>query len=308
MPSTTVSDVRVISEIPAPTFIENIYALSDGSLVISIIGRPEIRLVKPDASKTTEPVLITSFPDANACLGLAELSENILAVAVGNMDPTNKPERGSFAIYKVDLNSEPVKCEKIAHLPKVNGVNGIAMLNDDILLLADSWDGNIVALNTKTGTAEVVLEDPTLVADPTAALPIGANGLKIHDGYVYYSNSDKVLVGRVQVDAAGKSTGPFTTIASGSELSVPDDFVIAKDGSMYVAGPLTEPNGDTLQHISLDGKITTIAKGGAVAGATATTWGRTEKDQNVIYLSTMGGFSADGKMEKSAKVTAVTLE
>ena len=101
------------------------------------------------------------------------------------MDPTNKPERGSFAIYRVNLNIEPAKVEKVADLPKVNGVNGIATLNDHTLLLADSWDGNIVALNTKTGTTEIALSDSSLEADPSVPLPIGVNGLKVHDGNAY---------------------------------------------------------------------------------------------------------------------------
>ena len=79
-------------------------------------------------------------------------------------------------------------------------------------------------------------------------------------------------------------------------------------GLCMLPSPLLAPDGDTLQHISLDGKVTTLAVGGPVAGATAAIFGRTEKDKNVIYLSTMGGFDADYNRAASAKVVAVTLK
>ena len=305
--NTLASDVRTYHQFSNPTWLENIVALPNGSILVSVIGRAEVHMVKPSADCNTASTVVGSFPNANAVLGITELIDGTIAVAAGNMTPKNEPINGSFAIWRIDLSQDKPTTEKIGDLPHVNGVNGIAALNDHTILLADSWNGNIVAFDTKTNVSEVVLEHSTLHPNYTEPLPIGVNGLKIHDGYAYYSNTVQNLIGRVQISDTGKATGPFTTIASGPTLSVPDDFAVAKDGSVYVGGPLAAPKGDTLQRITLDGKTQTIVVGGPVAGSTSAAFGRTKRDQNIIYLSTMGGFGANGTIQAGGRIAAVTL-
>jgi sugar lactone lactonase YvrE len=127
---------------------------------------------------------------------------------------------------------------------------------------------------------------------------------------VYYTNTVQRLVGRVPVDQnTGKPTGDFQTLASGTNISVPDDLAVdSNDGSVYVSGPLAAPEGDTLQHIALTGEVTTVARGGLVSGTTAPALGYSKKYGRVAYLSTMGGFGENGQPKSGGRVVAVQLE
>ncbi|KAJ4369201.1 hypothetical protein N0V83_006286 [Neocucurbitaria cava] len=313
--TTLAADVRTVYEFPKPTWLENIDTMRNGSLLVTSIGVAEVHMITPSPHKNATSSLVASFPNANAVLGITELTENVFAVAAGNMTPTNSPITGSFAIWSIDLtckDSSAAKVHKIADIPKVDMVNGLEALNPHTLLLADSWAGNIVKLDTKTGATEVTLSHPTLLANfSVSALPLGVNGLKVHDGYVYYSNTVQHLLGRVRINpSSARAIGPFTTLATGAanNISVPDDFAVAKDGSVYLCGPLATPDGDTLQHVGLDGKVVTVAQGGVVAGTTAARFGKARGDKGVVYLSTMGGFAADGSRLAGGRVVSVTLD
>lgn len=301
-------DIRTVYQFPNPTWLENIETTRNGSFLVTVIGRPEVHIVHPQSNPPTSS-LVAAFPAANAVLGITELDPNIFAVATGNVTSSNAPVIGSFAIWSINLRNDTPKVKKIADLPHVDMVNGLEALNHHTLLIADSWAGNIVKLDTKTAKYNVALSDATLAPDFSGPpLPLGVNGVKVHKGYVYYSNTAQRLVGRVRIDSKGNARGPFTTLASGTSISVPDDLAVAEDGSVYVAGPLAAPQGDTLQHITLDGKVTTIASDGAVAGATAARFGRSKNDSDVVYLSTMGGFGADGSPKEGGRVVAVKLD
>jgi hypothetical protein len=308
--SSLATKIHTVYQFPTGTWLENIASTRNGSLLLSTVGAAQVHIVHPSTTPPTSSVL-AAFPDANAVLGMTEMQHSVFAVAVGTVTPSNTPVIPSFSIWSIDFRwtSSAAKVKKIADIPNVAMVNGMASLNSHTLLLADSWTGNIVSFDTKTGKTNIVLEHPTLLPNFNASLPLGINGLKVHGEYVYYTSTVQRLVGRVRIHSStGKASGPFTTIASGEAISVPDDLVVADDGSVYVSGPLAAPVGDTLQHISLDGKVRTVAEGGVVAGTTAPAFGKTKKDKNVIYLSTMGGFGADGLPKAGGRVVAVKLE
>ncbi|OAL49875.1 hypothetical protein IQ07DRAFT_587558 [Pyrenochaeta sp. DS3sAY3a] len=301
-------DVRTVYQFPNPTWLENIQPTRNGSLLVTVIGRAEVHIVHPQSKPTTSS-LLASIPNANAVLGITELEPNFFAIGAGNVTPANAPVTGTFAIWSIDLRERTPNVTKIADVPNVDMVNGLEALNAHTLLIADSWAGNIVKLDIKTKAYNVALSHASLASNfSVPALPLGVNGVKVHGGYLYYSNTVQRLVGRVRIDSKGNARGPFKVLASGASISVPDDFAVADDGSVYVASPIAAPQGDTLQHISLDGKVATIAEGGAVAGATAARFGRTKKDRNVVYLSTMGGFGADGLPKEGGRVVAVTID
>ncbi|KAF1851686.1 uncharacterized protein K460DRAFT_362430 [Cucurbitaria berberidis CBS 394.84] len=303
--STLAVDVRTVYQFPNQTWLENIITMRNGSLLVTFIGRAEVHIVNPSPGNATSS-LVASLPNANAVLGITEISDDVFAVGAGQVTPRNTPINGTFAVWKIDLShKKETKISKIADVPKVGLINGIQALNPHTILLADSWAGNIAKVNTKTGAYEVALSHPSLASNfSEPALPLGANGIKFHDGYVYYTNTVQAILGRVRVSPSGHPIGPFTILASGPNISVPDDLAVAKDGSVYLA----RIRAGTLQHVTLDGKVVTIAEGGPVAGVTSARFGRTKKDRNVLYLSTMGGFGADGLPAAGGRVAAVTLE
>ncbi|CAN9468026.1 unnamed protein product [Alternaria alternata] len=309
MASALAANVSTVHQFSNGTWLENIAAMQNGSLLVSTIGVAQVHIVHPQTSPATFSTIAT-FLNATGAFGITEFKKNVFAVIVSRSAPEYRPTLQKYSLWKLDLSQKEktTKVSMMAELPDMAMPNGMATLNQETLLLADSWYGNIAAFNIKTGKTEVVLEDPSLAANFSApGLQLGANGIKVHDDYVYYTNTAQAIAGRVRVHpSTGKPFGFFETVRD-STLTGPDDISIAKDDSIYVSEPLAAPQGDKLQHITLDGNVTTIAKGDSVAGTTASAFGRTKKDSNTLYLTTMGGFGADGQAKAGGKIVAVEL-
>ncbi|KAF9698377.1 hypothetical protein EKO04_003789 [Ascochyta lentis] len=301
--STHASNVRTIHQFSNPTWLENIAAMHNGSLLVSVLGRPEVHIVDPSITPSSAS-LVASIPSVNAILGITELSKNMFAVAAGNVTPANAPVLGSFSIWSIDMTHkhEPAKVNKLADTPHLSMINGLTALDSRTLLLADSWAGDIASLDIRTGETAVWLGDETTASNFSApGLPLGVNGIKFHNGYVYYTNTVRNSLNRIRVSSKGTAVGGVQVLAQGEAIAVPDDFAVLKDGSVVQGRPMS----DELVRVGSDGKVVVIAK---VEGVTAVAMGRSEKDKKTAYLSSMGGFNADGSVKSGGRIVAVELK
>jgi hypothetical protein len=298
--STAVQAVKLstIFQYPNGTWLENIAPMHNGSLLVTVIGRAEVHMIDPTLTPATSSLLHT-FNGHNAVLGITELERNRFAVAVGNVTASNTPIAGTWSVYTLDFNPSScsnsgdakkkteagIRTEKITDLEHVSMINGITTLNAHTVFLADSWKGNIVSLNLRTGNYSVVLEHPTLKPDfSNTVLPLGVNGIRWNKDWLYYTNTVQNLLGRVKVSRqTGKVKGEWEVVKQGGDISQPDDFAVAKDGSVYLARPL----GDTVQHVGLNGSVEEVARGGLASGATSVVFAKGQGEK-VLYLSESG--------------------
>jgi hypothetical protein len=292
------ADIRTIYQFPNPTWLENIAPMRNGSLLVSVVGRPEVHIVNPTSEPATS-FLIAIFPSANAVFGITELSRNIFTVGVGNVTPANAPILGSFAVWTLDLTGAVVIMKKVATTPGM--INGVEKLNSHTVLLADSWNGNIIKIDTHTGSSSVILDDPVLkpnFSDPVIAL--GVNGIHVHKNWLYYTNTALSILGRVKIDTdTAELRGPFTTIASGSEIAYPDDFSVDTDGSVVLARPFA----DVVQHAKVSGAVEMVAK---VPGGTRVVFAKDKENKRVMYATLSG---LEGSVPSSGgKVVAITMD
>lgn len=295
---------RTVYQFPNPTWLENIAAMRNGSLLVSVIGQGNVQIVNPLVTPATA-ALVVKLPLANAVLGITELDDNIFAVAAGNVTPANAPVIGSFSIWSIDLSNKhrSAKVSKIADTPNVSMINGLEKLDKHTLLLADSWTGNIAYLDTRTKQTGVWFKHASTASNFSApGLPLGVNGIKVHGDYVYYTNTVQSSLNYVRVDrSTGKALGQVKTIAQGEAIAVPDDFAFLRDGSIVLGRPM----GNEVVRVGKDGSVQVLAK---AEGVTAVALGRTKKDEDVVYLSSMGGFNADGSVKDGGRVIAVEIK
>lgn len=160
-------------------------------------------------------------------------------------------------------------------LPDALFLNGLVEIAPDAILAADSLAGKIWRFNPVTGSVEPWLADPLLAADP--AVPSqrpGANGLKVHDGWLYISNSARGTLHRVRL--SGRSpTGALELFAATGPI---DDFTFLADGSIAAA-----THGARLVRIMPGGAIADIMASGCDACTSVTTFGRS---RDLIVLTT----------------------
>jgi len=306
---------KTIYQFSNPTWVENIAATHNGSLLVSLLAKTsgaELHLVNPFTSPTTA-TLIKAFPNSDSAFGITELSEDIFAIITGFSDLMKGPTVGSSSVWTVGLSpygtgkeAAPI-VKKIAKIKKAQFLNGAAALNSATILLADSYAGNVVALDTYTGQYSVVLSDASMSLNGSGPVPIGINGLKMHDGYLYYSNTVQGTLNRVKVNpVTGCAISKFECITS--SLSTPDDFAIDTDGSTILA----EVPDNRVVKVSVKGVVTPVAgnqNSSLVAGVTSVTLGRTRKDRGVVYVGTNGGLArpVNGTGVEGGKVMGIWL-
>ncbi|MFI6935151.1 SMP-30/gluconolactonase/LRE family protein [Streptomyces sp. NPDC050287] len=249
-----VTDVRTAAsfDFAAGEIPENITANPDGSVTLSMLGSCAVcqrthgpELMRMDASGNR--TVLATGQVGEAISGNARGSDGTVYYAL--WAPGNADRNG---VYKLLADGTP---QRVAALPADSGPNGLAVdPTGRTLYIADSLKGIIWSAPASGGPVTPWLTDAALAPVPTEALPIGANGLRFHNGALWISNFNKGTLLRVPVTATG-TAGAIRQVAGGlpniddlSFLTPFSDVVFAaQNGSSSNNGPdrvvVIYPNG-----------------------------------------------------------------
>ncbi|MEV0221194.1 hypothetical protein [Streptomyces sp. NPDC050704] len=249
-----VTDVRTVAKFDyaAGEIPENITVNPNGSVTLSLLGScavcerthgPQLMRISPSGERT---VLVTGQV-GEAISGNTRGSDGTVYYAL--WAPGNAARNG---VYKLLPDGSP---QRIAALPADSGPNGLAIdAAGRTLYIADSLKGTIWSVPVAGGAATPWLTDTALAPVPTEALPIGANGLRFHNGALWATNFNKGTLLQIPVTPAG-TPGSIRQIAGGlpniddlSFLTPHSDVVFAaQNGSSSQNGPdrvvVIYPNG-----------------------------------------------------------------
>jgi len=288
---------RDIHQFPNGTWVENLAIRQNGQILVTVLSAPELYQVDPFHTDSP-PTLIHRFPRVMGLLGIVELQHDVFYVIAGNLSVvTLSTTNGSYSVWKVEMGSgkvldgaidPPAIVSKVVDIPEGALLNGMAVLNESrgLVVIGDSGVGQVFTLDVETGKYSKTIDDPTM--KPTSALQVpGINGLKIRDGYLYYTSSAQALFIRIPINGTdGSPAGPAEAVA---RSIFGDDFSFDSAGNAYIAqNPL-----NTVSKVTGGGVVSIVAgslNSTEVAGATATGFGRTPNDRSVLYVTTTGGF------------------
>jgi sugar lactone lactonase YvrE len=171
-----------------------------------------------------------------------------------------------------------------------------------LVLIADSPKGAIWKANTKTGDYEVAMNHTTMMPAKVQTLPLGINGLKVVNGYVYYSSTTRMEFCRVKVDDDATPAGDFEVIASGF---LHDNIEVDSDGTAYIA---TDPQNSVVR-ISPSGQISLVAGGQLSTQMPGPTCCRLTEDGTTLYVGTSGGQVAPvlGTFKEPGKIVKISF-
>ncbi|KAI0392916.1 NHL repeat-containing protein [Xylariaceae sp. FL0594] len=276
---------------PGIEFIENVHVLPNGVLLLSTMKSPHLLYtLDPNAPKpVAKPAASFKDTTATGLTGIVALGGDRYAVGGGVHQPFCF-ERGSVHVYIVCLETKSV-VDRIL-VPDTATLNGMAGLpaHPHVVLGADSIDGRIFSIDTRTRDVKVLLENDALAPMPEAGLKIGINGLRIRDGHLYFTNSTRGSLARYPIDEHGNKVGEIEILVQrppGSTMF--DDFAFDREGSAYIAahpssvikvvkkggekeeefsteevsGSGCEPKHPTSAALALDGKAIYLVTGGA---------------------------------------------
>jgi hypothetical protein len=239
-----VTDVRTAAafDYAAGEIPENITVNPDGSVTLSLLGScavcqrthaPELMRISASGRRT---VLVTGQA-GEAITGNARGDDGTVYYSV--WAPGNAARNG---VYALGRDGAP---RRVAALPADAGPNGLAIdPAGRTLYIADSFKSVIWSAPASGGPVTPWLAGAALAPVPGAALPIGANGLRFHNGALWVSNFNKGTLLRVPVTGTD-AAGPVRLVAGGlpniddlSFLAPCSDVVFAaQNGSSSGNGP-----------------------------------------------------------------------
>ena len=283
---------ELIYQFPNGTWVENLAVRPDGSILTTIVTSPELYLIQP-SSANPNPKLVHHFDGSTSLLGITETAPNAYQVVVANRttDPIQVTP-GSSSLWRVSFSAaygHKATVSLTARLPTAGFPNGLVTLNETRVLLADSTRGVIWAIDTDTGASEVAITDPLLA--PTKELSTGVNGIKIHGGTLYFTNSAQNLLGQIQIDPeTGVPQGPGSIIAHVLPPSKGyDDFALNSGGDVAF---LSNSASESIEYVNLKTRRQAFIAGSInstdIAQPTAAAFGR-GRASGRLFVTTSGG-------------------
>lgn len=257
---------QIVASFPANTFLENLAIASNGTLFVTNHEVGQILQIAPEGDTS-----VFASNDGKVT-GIAFAPDGGLIVTGWNAE-------GLSVILYVALDGS---VEQLTTLPEAMFLNGITPLSSDLYVTADSYRGCIWQFDRTTRQASIWLEDPLLArSNPENPFP-AANGIKRFGDTLYVSNTEKMLLLKIPIDAEERPGKPAIFVAPTNI----DDFAFDREGNLYAATHVY----NSILKIAPDGETVTIAQADrGVIGSTAVAFGRQTGDATSIYVTTNGG-------------------
>ena len=284
---------------------ENIAIRSNGQQLITRLDTPELYLLQLE-TWNPHSILVYRFPGVLALTGIVEIAPDVFAVSAGNYTLDSGPTTGSWAVWRLDLNgwdSTPPEgtlplpashVSKIADVTEAAYLKGMSLLSERYVLLSDFRAGVVYRLDANSGAYKVVIEDSLMVAVPQPIFGAsGVNGLRVLDGYLYFTNTGQNIFAKIPVNADGTPSGTASVIArTPASTDYFDGFTFGPHGDVY----LGTGSGNTLVRVSQSGgpvvRIAGRPDSLTLAEPTNCAFGRGATDRGVLYLAIAGGIAA----------------
>ena len=249
------------------TSIENVAVRPNGQVLATNMNSNNLYAVDPVAKKSSTALQVTG---ATGLSGIGEYAPDLFAVI------------GGKGIYKVDFTGATPKSSLIKTITEANNLNGLAVLDNSTVLVADAGKGSVYRFDVTTGAYAETIKDATMA--PSGGIPFGIDGIKVRDGVLWYTNIFKNSFHKVAIDpVTAKATGAVQTLWTNL---MGDDLCFGPNGKIYLA---TNGRNSLVEVDPANPKANSIA---SVTGSTSCAFGRTESDKNVAYVGAGQGVYA----------------
>lgn len=223
--SAPLSDARVLAhfDINTQQQPEDIALLPGGAADVTFTRARQIARIGTDGSVTILATLPAPATGTATVTGIVRAPDGSLYV--------NYNAGSRSGIWRVPpAGGTPVQ---VVAMPDVKVLNDLALdWGQDALYATDSTTGTVWKVSLKTGTASLWAQGTDLQPKAVNSSGQAANGIQVHDGAVWVSNTDKGTLLRIPIGAHG-TAGAVTTVAQG--LTAIDNFAFTGDGDTVLA-------------------------------------------------------------------------
>ena len=268
--------VARLAQFPPGSFPEGLVVDEAGNAFVSMLFSNEIWKIEPTGK--TEiwkklPFKAGAPPVAEGLFCLARSDNGELLASVAGSPPI----AGVWSVPR-----EKPGAMRVGQLPLSAAPNGIAMLDQNRALVADSFGGVLHVVDLQTGQTSVWFGDPILKGRPFAAAFPGANGVQRSADEIIVTISDTGLIIAITITPQGNA-GSMRVLAN--DLAA-DDFSIGSGGELYLT---THPFNSVvcLHPHGHQEYLAGIDEG--VIGPTACAWRAGDTRHEKLYVVTDGG-------------------
>jgi sugar lactone lactonase YvrE len=224
--SAQLSDPTIIAhfDIGALQQPENVKLEPDGSAVVTFNRVRQVARVSTNGVVTILATLPAAASGTAAGSGIVRANDGTLYV--------NYNAGVLSSIWRIPPNGgSPAQ---FAALPNVAALNGVAIdESESNLYVTDSTNGAVWKISLRSGAAgAATLWAQGAPLQRTGSAPQGANGIKVHNGAVWVSNTAQGTLLSIPVNKDG-TAGTIVTQATG--LTAIDDFAFTGSGDVVAA-------------------------------------------------------------------------
>jgi hypothetical protein len=247
--------IQTLAQFPHGTFLENLVIGSNGDVIFTdYSGKRLLRqgiIPANETGRLPAPAATFSALDVHPA-GIARLGDGYLVSAHGRSFLEGPEFQDSQLVLLLNANGREV--DRVA-APNARFLNGIAVSQNGLALIADSAAGIIWRFDSETAQLTEWLRHPLLGIDEAIGpgRP-GVNGLKFRDGRLFVSNSSRGAIFTVGVM---RDMHPANEPALYAQTGPIDDFAFDDDGTILAA-----THGQSLIRIERNGTITSIIREG----------------------------------------------
>ncbi|KAI0147554.1 hypothetical protein GGR57DRAFT_476850 [Xylariaceae sp. FL1272] len=315
LPVTTVASLTAV-----PSFLERAIRRPNGDLIATQLETgAQLWILKDSSTSAARLAPLHNFSESNGLLGIASVAPDTYIVTAQLFSGFLDPVPNTTVIWEIQFEgteSDAFSLRKAGDFPSAGLFNGMATMPEEptIALIGDSFNGQVVRLDVVTGTHDVLLDIPELHASEGAAFPVGINGLQIHKGYLYWSNTARVAFYRIAIDSNGRlpSAAQVEALASIPSISGVDDFVFDARDNLWGLANLDNQafvlykGSDSRREYQTVQFVAGGLNSSEIPGPTAYAWGA-RNEGHLLYVTTSGGSKApiNGTYVEPAKVAAI---
>ncbi|KAJ7692746.1 hypothetical protein B0H17DRAFT_933823 [Mycena rosella] len=275
---------QLLFQTPNGSSFENLAVRPSSQLLITSTVSPTLFTLDPTAANPTLDEVFT-FPNASGLSGIAEYRPDVYAIIAAERNATAVMDvPGSVVIWSLDFTAGGAPtARRAARIPQSMLLNGLGTVpgHPDLVVAADSVLGAAFEMNVRTGAVRILIQDEaTTPIGPSAPAPVlGINGLHVHAGLLYFTNSQRQTFARVPL-----VNGTVEVLGSGEF----DDFTFDSEGRAWVA---TNPGSLTLFTPLKNGTIVEETVVNTVLnGPSSAAFGRDgARETKILYMTTRGG-------------------
>ncbi|KAF3761986.1 hypothetical protein M406DRAFT_334026 [Cryphonectria parasitica EP155] len=320
-------NVTALHTFSYPTWLENLAIRSNGEILTTQLAPSPVLYQVNHLTGTPTTVATWDGTEWYGALGIAETTTDVFYVILSaffDQDDFVKTS-GVNSIFEVNMSTfalaedgvtveENATVTHLTDIPEADFLNGMATLDDEHIYVGDVYSGVVYLIDTTTGDYQVAVNDTLMkfsVDGSAASTNLGSNGLKVFDGYLYWTNTARGFLARIAVGSDGLPTGESEIVVD--NLAKADDFQFRSDGTVFVAQNQQDTlslaygatSGTEVTAVPIAGNnISTI-----LAGVSSPKFGRTSNDSNRLYLSTSGalGLPINGTVTVAGTISYVDI-